>query len=97
MNSDYKNITISGKIGVGSTTLAKKVAEILISMSFPVADLGSFDTNDNNLEFLKLFYVSTIRLELLIDFLKSNPALKYLEESLFNYFKVFFYCNVNPV
>ena len=29
MNSDYKNITISGKIGVGSTTLAKKVAEIL--------------------------------------------------------------------
>jgi cytidylate kinase len=29
MNSQYKNVTISGKIGVGSTTLAKKVAEIL--------------------------------------------------------------------
>lgn len=26
---NYKNITISGKIGVGSTTLAKRVAEIL--------------------------------------------------------------------
>jgi cytidylate kinase len=29
MSPTYKNITISGKIGVGSTTLAKKVAEIL--------------------------------------------------------------------
>ncbi len=29
MSTNYKNITISGKIGVGSTTLAKKVAEIL--------------------------------------------------------------------
>ncbi|KXK11940.1 MAG: Cytidylate kinase [Microgenomates bacterium OLB23] len=29
MSTHYKNITISGKIGVGSTTLAKKVAEIL--------------------------------------------------------------------
>jgi hypothetical protein len=73
---------------ITETDDVEKVAEILISMSFPVADLGSFDTNDNNLEFLKLFYVSTIRLELLIDFLKSNPALKYLEESLFNYFKL---------
>lgn len=29
MSTDYRNVTISGKIGVGSTTLAKKVAEIL--------------------------------------------------------------------
>ncbi len=29
MNAQYKNITISGKIGVGSTTLAKKLAEVL--------------------------------------------------------------------
>jgi hypothetical protein len=83
-----KEVNSRKQYSISENDVVEKVAEILISISFPIADLGSLNSHDNDLEFLKLFYAATIRLELLIGFLQSNSEYSYLEESLFNYFKL---------
>jgi hypothetical protein len=62
-----------------------RISDILISSSFPVADIGIFGGGDRNL--LKLGYCTIERFKLLIQFLESKSDYKFLSIELCKYFK----------
>lgn len=64
----------------------EKLAQIMISISFSTSDLGIFE--DNVYEFGKLVFCAIERFEILLKFLNSSDEYKYLEEDLYNHFKV---------
>lgn len=62
----------------------EKLVDMVISMMFPVSDLGMFENDD--LEFAKLLYCTLVKFEMLINFLQSDEEYNYLEEGLCRYF-----------
>lgn len=76
----------SEKITLSSTTEnIEKYAEMMISMKFSSCDLGVFE--DDDVELIKLIYVSSYKFEQLLAFLNSNKDYEYLLKELCQFFK----------
>jgi hypothetical protein len=81
-----KEVNLKTKFSISEEDNIENIAEMIITMSFSVADIGLFE--DNDIEFGKLILGTLTRFELLVSFLKSKEEYKYLEESLYRYFSL---------
>lgn len=81
-----KEVNGKQKLTTSNEENRESIAQIMIAMTFSTSDLGVFE--DNIVEFAKLVYCAIDRFETLIEFLNSDPAYRYLTESICLYFKV---------
>lgn len=81
-----KEVNTKSKYWTSNSDSIENIAEMIITMSFSVADIGLFENND--IELGKLILGTLTRFELLVSFLKSKEEYKYLEESLYSNFSL---------
>ena len=81
-----KEVNGKQKLTISNVENQESIAQMMIAMTFSTSDLGVFE--DNIAEFAKLVYCAIDRFETLIEFLNSDPAYRYLTESICLYFKV---------